>query len=142
MIVAGPNSSHLLGSLETTVHTSGFKCFVHTFRPLFMFGQWKTEIVECHSATGISVRKFARFKHSHGVGLEKVHAVHDSFCQESDESGRNGSDLSCAVSAAYHSLWGQKGMDGWRESTMQERARFPQASSMGASIRRHSCQDA
>jgi hypothetical protein len=112
VIVAGPTSSRLLGSLETTVHTSGFKCFVRTFRPLFAFGHWETEIVECHYSTGIRFRNFTRFRHRHGIDLQRIQAVHDSFCQKINDLGRDGSDLGRAFSDAYHSLQEQDAVDG------------------------------
>jgi len=112
VIIAGPTSSHLLGSLETTVHTSGFRCFVRTFRPLFAFGHWETEIIECHSSTGIRLRISTRFRHRHIIDLQKIQSVHDSFCQKINESGRNGSDLGRAFSDAYHALQEQNVADG------------------------------
>jgi hypothetical protein len=132
VIVAGPTSSHLLRSHETSVHTPGFKCFVRTFRPLFMFGHWETEIVECHSMTGVRSRNFARFHHRHGAGLHKAHAVHDSFCEEINKSGQSGSNLARACSDAYYSLWEQNVVDGWAEPTGHELER-PQVSSREAS---------
>lgn len=114
MVVDGPTSPRPLGSLGTSVHTYGFKCFVRTFRPLLIFGAWKTEIVECHSATGISFRNFAQFLHRHDVGLQRVHVVHDFFCKKIDESGRDGLDLADAFSNAYHSFQEQHAVDGLR----------------------------
>ena len=104
MVVAGPNSSGMYRSFETSVHTSVFKCFVRTFRPLYPVSWWETAIAECDSVTGIRLRVFARFRHRSGAKLNLVQAVHDSICWEIDKSGLAGATLARAFSNAYSSL--------------------------------------
>jgi|SRR5271157_1948724 len=104
MVVEGPTSPHLCRSFETSVHTSAFKCFVRTFRPLYRVGWWETAIAECDSVTGIRLTVFARFRHRSGAKLNLVQAVHDSICWEINKSGLAGANLASAFSHAYSSL--------------------------------------
>ena len=113
MVVAGPISSHLLRSFETSVHTSAFKCFVRTFRPLYLVGWWETAIVECHPETGVRLGVFARFRQQNDTMLNVVQAVHNSFCREINQSGMAGADLASAFANAYLSLLEENISDGW-----------------------------
>jgi len=113
MVFAGPTSPHLHRSFETSVHTPGFKCFVRTFRPLYLVGWWQTAIVQCHSETGISIGVFARLRHRNGTKLDVVQTVHDTLCWEINQSGVAGGDLASAFSNAYSSLREANLVDGW-----------------------------
>jgi hypothetical protein len=104
MVAAGPNSYGMNRSFETSVHTSVFKCFVRTFRPLYPVGWWETAIAECDSVTGIRLRVFARFRHRRGAKLNLAQAVHDSICWEINKSGLAGATLARALSNGYSSL--------------------------------------
>jgi hypothetical protein len=113
MVVAGPTSLRPPRSFETSVHTSAFKCFVRTFRPLYLVGWWETAIVECHSETGIRVGVCARFRQQNDTRLDVVQAVHNSFCCEINQSGMAGADLASAFANAYSSLLEENIFDGW-----------------------------
>lgn len=115
MVVAGPTSSHLLRSFETSVHNSAFKCFVRTFRPLYLVGGWETAIAECHSVTGIRLKVFARFRYRRSVKLNLVKMVHDSFCCDIEKSGLAGTDLTNSFANVYCSLLKENVVDGWVE---------------------------
>jgi hypothetical protein len=93
-------------SLETTIRTKTLKCFVHTFCPLYPFGRWQTEVVECEPTTGVRLQRLARFRHHRHSGAALALAIHESFCREIRQAGLRGTDLRSSF-MVVHSTFSQ-----------------------------------
>jgi len=91
-------------SIETTIRTKTLKCFVHTFRPLYPFGRWQTEIVECEPTTGVRLQRLARFRHHRHSGAALVLAIHESFCREIRQAALRGTDLRWSFMVVHSTL--------------------------------------
>lgn len=105
VVVSGPAFAD---SVESSIHTPGFKCFVRSSRSLLRLGQWAVEVFQCDAVTAVRSTRAARFRMRPEIGAAQAHNLHHLFCADLEQAGQLESDLFQAARSLYQVLANQR----------------------------------
>jgi hypothetical protein len=104
MIVSRLPPSRILGSVASTIHTPGFKCFISTARILFISSQWETVIFDGDPASGKQFSARIRLAYTKGYPPCTIHELHDELAEKFNELGNSGMSLMDAAEIAVRTI--------------------------------------
>lgn len=106
MIISRLSPSRLLGSIASTIHTPGFRCFISTTRILFISRRWETVVFEGDPADGKHLLSRVRLVYSKGYLPPTIYELHDTLAEEFNKLGDTGMSLIDAAEIAVRTIAG------------------------------------